>query len=529
MSGAGGAVRRVAAANRSCDGSGQRVEAGLLRDPHGGRPHGSGERRRPGAFPAVEISEPFAQPPTGPRSGSCEHRSRPRRQRHSVPQVRFQGFPRLAPKVRHGSRATRPGESGALRKRRRNDAAASSARVHPGASRARQRLASTRSRLSFAATFLTFFVLVASAPSRLRRDGPGVDESFPTRRSSRTACLRRFTTPILRRRSTMPRMGRRSTRYMCRTTESKSLLFGVEDELRPVGAEASSRRASRRRGCLWYRRGGSLVASVRTETTSTRACPRDESLLLAPVQSGARFDAIRHGPIEDGTMSLSAVAMFTLIFAAFAMFAWSASRRWELLQIGRGTNRLDHIAARLRGTWRYAFRQEKMDYYNPAGIGPQAHLPRLRRSSSFARSCSWGRGFYPAVQSSGSSSPGQPLGRDLRVREGLRRRWRRRRDLVFFYYRLVVSRSAWPSSGRASSSSAIIFTMMIADMIYDGASLVLCFAEGGPVRCGNARRDRQAVRHDRRPRRAARRRALRRGSWSPCPCARRIVLRAALS
>ena len=59
--------------------------------------------------------------------------------------------------------------------------------------------------------------------------------------------------------------------------------------------------------------------------------------------------------------------MLTLIFAAFAMFAWSASRRWQLLQIAQPTSRLDHIAARVRGTWRYAFRQEKMDYYNPAG------------------------------------------------------------------------------------------------------------------------------------------------------------------
>ena len=65
---------------------------------------------------------------------------------------------------------------------------------------------------------------------------------------------------------------------------------------------------------------------------------------------------------------MSPTAMLTLMFAAIAMFSWSASRRWKLLQIGRPASRLDHLDARLKGTWRYAFRQEKMDYYNPAGI-----------------------------------------------------------------------------------------------------------------------------------------------------------------
>src|SRR5580698_856500 len=107
-------------------------------------------------------------------------------------------------------------------------------------------------------------------------------------------------------------------------------------------------------------------------------------------------------------MSLSAVAMFTLIFAALAMFTWSASRRWELLQIGRGTNRLDHIAARLRGTWRYAFRQEKMDYYNPAGWAHKliftGFVVLLFRTLILA-----GRGFYPPFDL-WVLSPAHPLG-----------------------------------------------------------------------------------------------------------------------
>ena len=90
---------------------------------------------------------------------------------------------------------------------------------------------------------------------------------------------------------------------------------------------------------------------------------------------------------------MSPTAMLTLMFAALAMFAWSASRRWQLLQIGRPASRLDHLDARLRGTWRYAFRQEKMDYYNPAGLAHKlifvGFVVLLLRTLIL-----WGRGFY---------------------------------------------------------------------------------------------------------------------------------------
>jgi hypothetical protein len=106
---------------------------------------------------------------------------------------------------------------------------------------------------------------------------------------------------------------------------------------------------------------------------------------------------------------MSPTAMLTLIFAAVAMFAWSASRRWQLLQVGRPAgDRLDHLAARLRGTWRYAFRQEKMDYYNPAGIAHKfifaGFVVLLFRTIVL-----WGRGFY-APFNLWVLSPAQPLG-----------------------------------------------------------------------------------------------------------------------
>ena len=60
--------------------------------------------------------------------------------------------------------------------------------------------------------------------------------------------------------------------------------------------------------------------------------------------------------------------MLTMLVALSAAFAWSANRRWQLLKVGGPENRLDFLAERVKAVWRYAFRQEKMDYYQPAGI-----------------------------------------------------------------------------------------------------------------------------------------------------------------
>src|SRR5271166_1485678 len=168
---------------------------------------------------------------------------------------------------------------------------------------------------------------------------------------------------------------------------------------------------------------------------------------------------------------MSPTAMFTLIIAALAMFAWSASRRWQLLQIGMPTARLDHLGARLRGTWRYAFRQEKMDYYNPAGIAHKLIFTGFV-VLLFRTLVLWGRGFY-APFNMWVLAPGTALG-DLyefikdSVATGVVAG-----TLVFFYYRLFTKPRRMSLSLEGLLIIAIIFTMMIADMTYDGASLVL--------------------------------------------------------
>ena len=124
---------------------------------------------------------------------------------------------------------------------------------------------------------------------------------------------------------------------------------------------------------------------------------------------GAGFDAIRHDPIEDlhdepvrrGDVHSHLRGIRDVRLVGEPPLAAPADRP-------TGTNRLDHIAARLRGTWRYAFRQEKMDYYNPAGMAHKliftGFVVLLLRTLML-----WGRGFYAPFDLL-VLAPAQPLG-----------------------------------------------------------------------------------------------------------------------
>ncbi|CAN5752743.1 (Fe-S)-binding protein [soil metagenome] len=168
---------------------------------------------------------------------------------------------------------------------------------------------------------------------------------------------------------------------------------------------------------------------------------------------------------------MSPLAMLALIVAANALFGWSAMRRWNLLRAGRSENRFDRIGERLRVVWRYAFAQEKMDYYQPAGIAHKlifvGFIVLLANTIIL-----WGRGFSPAFNLF-VFQPWTVVGRiyefakdsvAILVMAGV---------AVFFYYRVLRPLKRMSKSSEAILILGIIFTMMVADLAYNGAMHVL--------------------------------------------------------
>ncbi|MFT3767640.1 MAG: (Fe-S)-binding protein [Minicystis sp.] len=172
---------------------------------------------------------------------------------------------------------------------------------------------------------------------------------------------------------------------------------------------------------------------------------------------------------------MNPIAMLTVIVALSAAFAWSANRRWQLLKVGRPEDRTNDLGERLRGTFIYAFAQKKMRYYPLAGA---AHMlifvgfgVLLLRTLTL-----WGRGFDPAFNLfvlGPEGFLGLPLGTLYEFAKDLVAMLVVAGAAVFIYYRVVKREARMTLSGEGVLILGIIVTMMIADMLYDGASLVL--------------------------------------------------------
>ncbi len=170
---------------------------------------------------------------------------------------------------------------------------------------------------------------------------------------------------------------------------------------------------------------------------------------------------------------MSSYAMLALLVVAWSAFGWSAARRWRLLKAGASsqTPRFDRIGERLAGTWRWAFKQERMDYYQPSGIAHK--LIFLGFAVLLLRTLVlWGRGFSPSFNL-WVLAPWMPAGRVYEFLKDCVGTLVIGGVLVFFYYRLVKPLKRTTHSFEALLILGIIGTMMIADMTYDGASHVL--------------------------------------------------------
>ncbi len=172
--------------------------------------------------------------------------------------------------------------------------------------------------------------------------------------------------------------------------------------------------------------------------------------------------------------------MAILLVGLLAAFCWSANRRWQLLKVGRAENRLDKLGERLKGTYEYAFMQKKMSDYRVAGMAHKfifvGFLVLLLRSLML-----WGRGFDADFNLwiLGPDPVSFPLLGDI----ALGHAYEFIKDvtatlvllgaLVFLYLRVFKNEARMTHSAEAVLILGIIIVMMLADMMYDGASLVL--------------------------------------------------------
>lgn len=172
---------------------------------------------------------------------------------------------------------------------------------------------------------------------------------------------------------------------------------------------------------------------------------------------------------------MNPLIMFLMIAGLAGAFAYSAGRRFELLRVGRADDRTDDIAERAKGTLIYAFLQKKMHYYRLAGAAHMlifaGFLILLLRTLIL-----WGRGFDPAFNLfilGPEGFLGLPLGHIYEFAKDVIASLVIVGASVFLYFRLVKRDPRMTKSGEAIVILCIIITMMLADMLYDGASIVL--------------------------------------------------------
>ena len=171
---------------------------------------------------------------------------------------------------------------------------------------------------------------------------------------------------------------------------------------------------------------------------------------------------------------MSPIAMTVLLVVTLATFAYSAHRRWRLMMVARRPeNRADRVGERVAGVVKYVFGQLRMPRYPLAGW---AHIivffgfcVLLLNSIML-----WVRGYVSADSAAYHLwlfGLHQPLGliyaflRDIftvLVIVGV---------LVFFYYRLVARLSRLTLNFEGVLILLIIFTMMVADLVYEGVEI----------------------------------------------------------
>src|SRR5450432_4254724 len=188
---------------------------------------------------------------------------------------------------------------------------------------------------------------------------------------------------------------------------------------------------------------------------------------------------------------MNPLAMAVIIVSLVTVFAVSAWRRFNLLKVGTATweSRLQDIPKRLGLVWTFAFFQKKMRYYWLAGVAHQfiflGFVVLLLRTLVL-----WGRGFSPSFNLFVLGSEpvlGVPLGALYGFLKDVFASLVLVGVAVFVYFRVVRPQKRMTLGVEGLVILGIIATMMLADLTYDGASMVLshrfasvCSSSAGP-------------------------------------------------
>jgi len=174
------------------------------------------------------------------------------------------------------------------------------------------------------------------------------------------------------------------------------------------------------------------------------------------------------------------VVMALCLLVAFGVFAWSAHHRWRLMRVAASAGPFGQVRRRIAATLRFAFAQQRMTRYRGAGIAHilifSGFLVLLARSLML-----WGRGFdeHFNLWILGTD---QPLGRVYALCKDVFALAVIAGTLAFFYYRLVKRLPRMTQSTEALLILGIILTMMVADILYDGADRVAAARDAGTAR-----------------------------------------------
>jgi len=174
---------------------------------------------------------------------------------------------------------------------------------------------------------------------------------------------------------------------------------------------------------------------------------------------------------------MNPLAMALIIVTLSSVFAVSAWRRFNLAKVGTATweSRLSEIPKRLGLVWTFAFYQKKMRNYWTAGIAHQfiflGFVVLLMRTLVL-----WGRGFSPSFNLfvlGYEPVLGLPLGAIYGFLKDVFEGLVLLGVAVFVYYRVVRPQKRMTLGVEGLIILGIISTMMLADLLYDGASTVL--------------------------------------------------------